>query len=123
MKNQLVITKKEQLSLLLSHSKFNSILINLPNFNEDCNSYWTTKIEKVYNACGCKTGYRSMVLGFIASLVYIGFYINSFMESPFINFAKLFGFTIIMAVLGKGLGLLIAKIKLRKFVDEIKIIG
>ena len=123
MENSLVITNKEQLSLLLTNSNFERIVVNLPYFNKDYNSYWTTRIEKVYNACGCKTGYRFMVSGFIVSLIYFGFYINSFMESPYNYVAKLFVFIIIMAILGKGLGLLIAKIKLRKFVAEIKIHG
>ena len=120
MENSLVITNKEQLLLLLSNSGFDRIEVNLPNINKDCNKYWSTKIQKEYNACGCKTGYRFMITGIVTSIFYTVFYFNSFMDSPFSDIVKLFVFIIIMAVLGKFLGLLIAKVKLKRYVDEVK---
>lgn len=120
MKQCLVITKKEELSLLLSNSNFKSITVNFPNLNKDYNSYWTSKIEKVYNACGCKTGYRFFVFSLIISVFYISIYSNTFIDNRGILIFKALLFIVSMAAIGKALGLLIAKVKLKKYIHEIK---
>lgn len=120
MKNNLIITNNKQLELILTNSDYEKIEVNLPKLNKDYNNYWTAKIEKVYRACGCKTGFNFMLSGLTISLVLIFLFYNSFAEKPFIYLGKLLLFSVVLSALGKGIGILIAKKRLRQYVEEIK---
>ncbi|WAC02671.1 hypothetical protein N7U66_03025 [Lacinutrix neustonica] len=71
MENNLIITNKEALSLLLSNSTFDRITFNFPNLKPPDNQYWSDKVEKAYHACGCTTGFQLMFSSFIISTLYL----------------------------------------------------
>ncbi|WP_044398271.1 hypothetical protein [Lacinutrix sp. Hel_I_90] len=120
MENNLVITNKEALSLLLSNSTFDRITFNFPNLKASYNQYWSEKVEKVYHACGCTTGFQFMFSSFIMSILYLVLRFGHVIEHPYRTLMEGFVFILVMTLLGKVIGLFLARIKLMWYVREIK---
>ncbi len=115
-----VITNKNELEMLLQHSKKVQFKFSFPAFTLAENEYWYKLISKHYKGCGCETGSVFIMIAFVLILGYLLF--NWFHFGKAISLMIIinaFIFIIVSAVIGKLVGINIAKVRLRRKIKEL----
>ena len=119
MKN--TITKIDQLETVLSKKKKYVFDFGFKELSEQENKIWIDKINKNYAACGCNTGKIFTGISIILILFYTFFVQTVPVEKltyQFYIFSLIF--IVILSLIGKLLGKIIAHKKLKEDVLELK---
>jgi hypothetical protein len=124
MKKQFVVRHPSQLNSLSTLPFFHRTglgkIVLDETFQHSSKEQWEQEINKRYYACGCNQGAKALILGLIffgisGSLLYFKY------ELSLTNTLTMFFVgSIIMAVLGKFVGLKSANTELRKTVKEVQ---
>ncbi len=119
MKN--AITKIDQLESVLSKKKKYIFTFSFEELSEQENKIWIDKINKNYAACGCNTGKIFTGISIILVLLYVFFVQNLPIEKLAYKFYIFsFVFIVILSVIGKLVGKIIAYKELNKDIEELK---
>lgn len=121
MEEKIVITNRLQFNKLCkSFEQVDQVEFNIQSLSSEENLKWTSEINSGINACGCETGHYFVLTSLIISVCYLGFNLNEIYGNLLVYFLKTTGFVFSMGMAGKILGLLAAKYRLRKNIEEIK---
>ncbi len=110
-----IIYSSDQLKKMNSFFKpLKKVYLFLPFLSKAENEMFTEKLNKELNVCGCETGKTFMASSILISVIYVLLKHYSFDRSisEYILFFSLFIF--VSAMLGKFLGLLKAKLRIKK---------
>ena len=104
----------------IAAKRLNTFTLLFSDFSEQENKDWELKLTKDYYACGCETGSAFLIVSMIISIVYS---IYSF-KTDTMNIDLNFIFTqlivfILAAVLGKTIGLVRSKIRMKSNLKKI----
>ncbi len=125
-KNEKTIASVEQLYPLLSGFtltglRTHRIALKLSWLSNEENSQWSERINREYTACGCSEGAVAGMLGSgVGTLVFFG---NQWIGHPWSNtYAAIAAGAVLIGAmgLGKAIGLLRARRRLQKTIQEIK---
>ncbi len=108
------ISDQPSLQILTKGKKVKEFTLSFPQFTTEENERWDKKISKDYFACGCGTG--KVFLAFSAVSLVVYFIIQNNIKEIFTLKSIVFSILIVFAcsMLGKGIGLFIAKKRLTK---------
>lgn len=96
------------------------VLLQLDFFDHETNKHYASLINKYRNACGCNTGTVFMVVsGFIMVLVFV-FNYGNVQDSLIKNSLYGLGFIVVCSLVGKLVGLAVARYKFKRVIRQIK---
>lgn len=104
------LLRQRAIVLLPRHRR--QIKLQIDGLHESDTAYWERKINRIYYYCGCGEGALSLFLGTPLILGY--FFLFSNYHGPFFYIFSFFLSIFILAIGGKILGIIFAKIRLRR---------
>lgn len=102
------------------HAFPGEVFLNLSNLNKERNTRYAKQINSYKNACGCNTGSIFMLTALAIGATWYVADITGLCSHFRFNPVYLLLLVLFFAISGKLLGLLLAKIKLKRLLHQIK---
>jgi len=97
-----------------------NIILNFETIDDQRNVYYAKLINENKNACGCETGTAFMIISILITFFLIISNYQVFKTHYFLNVVYGFILVFVFSMLGKLIGLGVAKYRLKKALKEIK---
>jgi len=121
MENILVVIRKNDLESILDNiSDCTSIELNLDSLSKEENENWTKILDKDFQPCGCDTGYYFVLTSLIISTLYLIINYSKILNESLKIFGNILFFVFVMGFMGKIIGIIFSKYRLRNNIENLK---